>query len=110
MFRIAFVSVFGMSIDSPSIAMEKSTMTFLQGYKDAVKHHGKDNGAITKVKMPNSLIDPSHWGYFAWKYIKFCNGRKDIIEGPVTEYGGVDNSKEPKDGDVDAATEPIVEE
>jgi GTPase SAR1 family protein len=83
MFRMVFTSIFGLSIDGGE-AMVGSSTYYVQAYKDAIKQYGKDD-AIMKVMMPHTLTDPSHWGYFAWKYIKLCDGKN--LVGPVSEFG-----------------------
>jgi len=35
----------------------------------------------TTIRMPDSLVDPSHWGFLAWKYINFDNLRHDSCGG-----------------------------
>eukprot|EP00536_Pseudo-nitzschia_multiseries_P010054 jgi/Psemu1/306980/fgenesh1_kg.295_\ len=40
-------------------------------YNDAVSRLEANKGAIFKVEMPKRLDNPRHWGYLAWKYLKF---------------------------------------
>ncbi|OEU10837.1 hypothetical protein FRACYDRAFT_246709 [Fragilariopsis cylindrus CCMP1102] len=82
-FRMVFTSLFGLSIDSGDAMLESSTY-YVRAYKDAIKQYGKGD-AIVKVLMPNTLTDPSHWGYFAWKYIKLCDSKN--LDGLVLEFG-----------------------
>lgn len=58
---------------------ELESFFLLELYKTRIRSGGED--ALTKVKMPKSLSHPSHWGNLAWKYIKFCNERKDLVNG-----------------------------
>ena len=36
----------------------------------------KNKNLEARIKMPDSMVDPSHWGFLAWKYMNFCGRDK----------------------------------
>jgi len=69
-FNGTFVSRFGMYVD-PANAEELNRIC-LKGFHDEMK---RDKSSLKpRIKMPSSLVDPSHWGFLSWKYI--MNGKR----------------------------------
>ena len=73
-FRRVFSSFFRIHFDTCKPSNPHHSIC-LQVYRKEIEKNGA--ASMTKVTMPDSLVDPSHWGFLAWKYIKFCNGRQD---------------------------------
>ena len=78
-FNSTFAPGFGMYVD-PANA-KALTRICLKGFQDEME---RDKSSLKpRIKMPSSLVDPSHWGFLAWKYINFSvlekiNGRRKV--------------------------------
>ncbi|VEU40885.1 unnamed protein product [Pseudo-nitzschia multistriata] len=77
-YKDAIINIYGTKKSKKSESQSKNRFDLL--LSDVIDTNGTDNAAITKVRMPMSLADPSHWGNLAWKYIKFCNKQEDMID------------------------------
>jgi len=77
-FHSAFSSLSGMNLDSVTVATDPINQLCLHAYREDIRLIGKESILFeTEAKMPNSLNDPSHWGFLAWKYTNFGNGKQD---------------------------------
>ena len=49
----------------------------LRAYREEIKLNKKESAIYkTRFKNPDSLDNPSHWGFLAWKYFNFCENEK----------------------------------
>lgn len=75
-FQSIFGSLSGITLDS-CVVTEPANRICLHAYKKEIEAKGKDSTFfMARVKMPDSLLDPSHWAFLAWKYIKFARSRQ----------------------------------
>jgi hypothetical protein len=71
-FRCGFTSLFGMYFN-PDRNADPHHRICLHIYRELLKARGA--ATLTKIAMPDSLMDPSHWGFLAWEYVGFCEDR-----------------------------------
>lgn len=70
--RCTFGSFFGVNFDTCD-SPPKDRLC-LYAYREQMEENKAPLEA--RVKCPESLTDPSHWGFLAWKYINFCGRQK----------------------------------
>lgn len=77
--RYAVATFYGMNFDIGT-ASNTSDCLCLYAYKDQIKQNTASFASA--LNNPDSLVDPSHWGFLAWKYINFraVKKRKASIE------------------------------
>jgi GTPase SAR1 family protein len=74
-FNCAFGSFLGINFDVCMTTSSRFNLLYLYAYRDLDFEDSTPFEA--KLEMPNSLVDPSHWGFLAWKYINFSSGLLD---------------------------------
>jgi hypothetical protein len=94
-FHCVFSSFFGMHFHTCKPSNPHHSIC-LHVYREEIEKNGA--ASMTKVTMPDSLFDPSHWGFLAWKYTNFCNGRQDRgskkRKASTWKYISSDNSRQ----------------
>jgi len=68
-FHGTFGSFFKVNVPSSISNPHPNDRICLRAYRDKAVR----TAPPTTIRMPDSLVDPSHWGFLAWKYINFGN-------------------------------------
>jgi len=67
---------FGISHES-CITSNPMDRVCLRAYREEIKLNKKESAIYkTRFDNPDSLDNPSHWGFLAWKYFNFCENEK----------------------------------